>query len=62
MNQNQLDTYNKMRLDQEVDLMQQAIDSYNRNKPDNYEKLINDCEIRIFNACLLYTSPSPRDS
>ena len=52
MNQAQMDNYLKMRFDQEIDLMQQAIDSYNRNKPDNYEKLIRDCEARIFNAAL----------
>lgn len=50
MNNNQIDAYMLQRLNEEVDLMQQAIDSYNRNKPDNYEKLINDCEVRIFNA------------
>ncbi len=52
MNQQSLDSYLFRRLNEEIDLMKQAIESYKRNKPDNHESLILDCEVRIFNACV----------
>lgn len=50
MNQQNLDSYLFRRLNEEIDLMKQSIESYSRQKPDNYESLIRDCEARIFNA------------
>ena len=52
MNQQEIDNWTLMRLQQEVDLMKQAIDAYSRKvvKPHVKEKLINECRARIFNA------------
>lgn len=52
MNQFYIDGYNKMRFEMEIDLMKQAIDSYERNMPSHYKFLIFDCERRIFNAAV----------
>lgn len=54
MNQQALDTYIYRRLTEEIQLMQEAIDAYRRKvaKPHVADKLVGECEVRIFNAAV----------
>lgn len=54
MNKIQMEEYTRQRLEQEIDLMKQAIESYQRNAHQGQDSssLIYDCEIRIFNAAV----------
>jgi len=52
MNLSQIDNYNLTRLQQEIEMMKQAIESYKRNvaKPHVIKKLSEECRVRIVNA------------
>lgn len=52
MNTWQIDSYNKMRFEQEIELMQHALDSYRRNAPYVHNDFTRECETRIFNAAV----------
>lgn len=54
MNQAQLDVYCQTRFEWEVDLMKQAIESYDRNESKGQNNLLlkYECEVRLFNALL----------
>ena len=44
------------------DLLKVLLDEPSSKSPQVYEHDMNDCGLYVYTSCLLYTSPSPRDS